>query len=65
MSKHPETTKHNYLDKIAACVSKRGIDAEHGDILHVTIKHDDWCNALTNKRNKLCNCDAELVTFDD
>lgn len=65
MARHPETTEHNYLAKVAAYVAKHGDKLTPERVAYVTVQHDEWCNAVRNKKNKLCNCRPELVTFDD
>lgn len=59
MSKHPQTTEHNYIKKVAAWLATH----TNGNA-HVEVQHDDWCNALTGKANGLCNCDPTLVPYD-
>lgn len=56
MPKHPATTQHNYLAKIAALIPT----LPRGTTQHITVRHDPWCDALRSKK-KFCNCNAELV----
>ena len=55
MAKHPPTTSHNYVPKLAAFVQSLG---PVGDVLNVRTLHDNWCDAVNGVG--FCNCDPEF-----
>ncbi|MEO2025661.1 MAG: hypothetical protein ABGZ23_07245 [Fuerstiella sp.] len=54
--KRPPSTQHNYTRKLAQFARKKKIPK--GQLQHVDIAHDDWCDMLQDEG--FCNCSPEF-----